>query len=43
MSSPPAPAAEGAVAVNLHLYDLTRGMASALSPMLLGKHIAGIW
>ncbi|KAI8475014.1 MAG: PPPDE putative peptidase domain-containing protein [Monoraphidium minutum] len=32
-----------AVPVSLHLYDLTRGMASALSPMLLGKHIAGIW
>lgn len=29
--------------VQLHLYDLTRGMASALSPMLLGKQIAGIW
>lgn len=32
-----------AAPVNLHLYDLTQGMASALSPMLLGKHIAGIW
>jgi hypothetical protein len=31
------------VPVTLHLYDLTRGMASALSPMLLGKQIAGIW
>lgn len=32
-----------ATPVQLHLYDLTRGMASALSPMLLGKHVAGIW
>ena len=32
-----------AAPVQLHLYDLTRGMAAALSPMLLGKHIAGIW
>ena len=32
-------AAAAAAPVTLHMYDLTRGMASALSPMLLGKHI----
>lgn len=32
-----------AVPVHLHLYDLTQGMASALSPILLGKQLAGIW
>jgi hypothetical protein len=29
--------------VTLHLYDLTKGMAAALSPMLLGRRIEGIW
>ncbi|GBF96242.1 hypothetical protein Rsub_08787 [Raphidocelis subcapitata] len=38
-----AAAPTGPAPVQLHLYDLTRGMASALSPMLLGRHVAGIW
>eukprot|EP00762_Andalucia_godoyi_P005779 ANDGO_06904.mRNA.1 DeSI-like protein At4g17486 len=29
--------------VTLHVYDLSRGMARQLSPMLLGKYIDGIW
>ncbi|CAG9857779.1 unnamed protein product [Phyllotreta striolata] len=29
--------------VELYIYDLSRGIASALSPMLLGKKIDGIW
>jgi hypothetical protein len=29
--------------VTLNLYDLTKGMARALSPMLLGKSVEGIW
>jgi hypothetical protein len=33
----------GSHPVRLHLYDLTRGMAGALSPMLLGRRIDGIW
>ncbi|KAJ8948648.1 hypothetical protein NQ318_022716 [Aromia moschata] len=29
--------------VELYIYDLSRGIASAVSPMLLGKKIDGIW
>eukprot|EP00195_Chlamydomonas_chlamydogama_P013900 CAMPEP_0202902562 /NCGR_PEP_ID=MMETSP1392-20130828/16921_1 /ASSEMBLY_ACC=CAM_ASM_000868 /TAXON_ID=225041 /ORGANISM="Chlamydomonas chlamydogama, Strain SAG 11-48b" /LENGTH=239 /DNA_ID=CAMNT_0049589343 /DNA_START=132 /DNA_END=853 /DNA_ORIENTATION=+ len=29
--------------VQLYVYDLTQGMARALSPMLLGKQIEGVW
>ncbi|XP_071052282.1 uncharacterized protein [Onthophagus taurus] len=29
--------------VQLYLYDLSRGMASTLSPMIIGKRIDGIW
>lgn len=29
--------------MELYVYDLSRGMASAISPMLLGKKIDGIW
>ena len=29
--------------VDLHLYDLTQGLAKALSPALLGKQIDGVW
>lgn len=29
--------------VDLHLYDLTQGMARVLSPALLGKQIEGVW
>ncbi|KAG5885932.1 hypothetical protein JTB14_010961 [Gonioctena quinquepunctata] len=29
--------------VNLYIYDLSGGMASRISPMLLGKKIDGIW
>lgn len=29
--------------VLLYIYDLTNGMASMMSQMLLGRHIEGIW
>uniref|UniRef100_V5GPH0 Desumoylating isopeptidase n=1 Tax=Anoplophora glabripennis TaxID=217634 RepID=V5GPH0_ANOGL len=29
--------------VELYIYDLSRGMAAAVSPMLIGKKIDGIW
>ena len=29
--------------VQLYIYDLSQGMAKALSPMLLGKQIDGVW
>lgn len=29
--------------VLLYIYDLTSGMASVMSQMLLGRHIEGIW
>ena len=29
--------------VVLHVYDLSRGMATQFSPMLLGKQLDGIW
>lgn len=29
--------------VLLYIYDLTHGLASGLSQMLLGRHIEGIW
>ena len=38
-----AAAAASGVPVTLHVYDLTRGMAAALSPLLLGRAIAGVW
>jgi hypothetical protein len=31
------------VEVKLHVYDLSVGLASALSPLLLGKQVGGIW
>ncbi|KAK9703049.1 PPPDE putative peptidase domain [Popillia japonica] len=29
--------------VELYIYDLSRGMAASISPMLIGKRIEGIW
>lgn len=29
--------------VELHIYDLTSGMAAMMSQMLLGRHIEGVW
>jgi hypothetical protein len=29
--------------VELYIYDLSRGMAATLSPMIIGKKIDGIW
>ena len=29
--------------VTLHLYDLSQGMARAMSAQLLGKQLDGIW
>ncbi|GJQ72124.1 hypothetical protein Trydic_g3219 [Trypoxylus dichotomus] len=29
--------------VELYIYDLSRGMAASISPMLIGKRIDGIW
>lgn len=29
--------------VKLYVYDMTKGLASSLSQMVLGKHIEGIW
>lgn len=34
---------KGKYKVTLYVYDLTRGMAKQLSPMLLGKRIEGVW
>ncbi|XP_065349319.1 uncharacterized protein LOC135945509 isoform X4 [Cloeon dipterum] len=31
------------VTVELHVYDLTKGLAATLSQMLLGKHLDGVW
>jgi len=31
------------MSVTLHVYDLSQGMASQMSPALLGKQIGGIW
>ncbi|CAB3385787.1 Hypothetical predicted protein, partial [Cloeon dipterum] len=31
------------VTVELHVYDLTKGLAASLSQMLLGKHLDGVW
>eukprot|EP00884_Botryococcus_braunii_P017649 jgi/Botrbrau1/4568/Bobra.60_2s0054.1 len=36
-------AKEGPEPVFLHVYDLTRGLAADLSPILLGKQINGVW
>lgn len=33
----------GAQYVELHIYDLTNGMAAMMSQMLLGRHIEGVW
>ena len=33
----------GATKVQLHLYDLSQGMARAMSAQLLGKQIEGVW
>jgi len=33
----------GGVKVSLHLYDLSQGMARAMSAQLLGKQIDGVW
>lgn len=29
--------------VKVYIYDVTKGMARQLSPMMLGKHIEGVW
>ena len=29
--------------VRLYVYDLTRGMAKQLAPMLIGRPLEGIW
>ena len=34
---------EGGHQVTLHLYDLSQGMARAMSPALLGRQIDGVW
>lgn len=34
---------EESVTVLLYIYDLSSGIASMMSPMLLGRHIEGIW
>ena len=36
-------AESGATKVQLHLYDLSQGMARAMSAQLLGKQIEGVW
>lgn len=33
----------GSQVVQLYIYDLTKGMASMMSQMLLGRHIEGFW
>ncbi|KAK2820864.1 hypothetical protein Q5P01_023823 [Channa striata] len=33
----------GSYPVKLYIYDLSRGMARQLSPLMLGKHLDGIW
>ncbi|GBP63471.1 Desumoylating isopeptidase 1 [Eumeta japonica] len=34
---------EGGEPVDLYIYDLTNGLASLLSPALLGQQIEGVW
>ena len=29
--------------VSVHVYDLSQGLAAALSPSLIGKQIGGVW
>ncbi|CAH2036871.1 unnamed protein product, partial [Iphiclides podalirius] len=36
-------AEEGGVPVDLYIYDLTHGLASLLSPAILGRQIEGVW
>ena len=36
-------AESGATKVQLHVYDLSQGMARAMSAQLLGKQIEGVW
>ncbi|KAG5683853.1 hypothetical protein PVAND_013115 [Polypedilum vanderplanki] len=33
----------GSHSVELYIYDMTQGMASMMSPLLLGRQINGIW
>ncbi len=35
--------AEEGESVKLYIYDLTQGLARAMSPMLLGRQIDGVW
>lgn len=30
-------------AVELYVYDLTRGMAAVMSQILIGRHLDGVW
>lgn len=34
---------ESSITVLLYIYDLSSGLASMMSPALLGRHIEGIW
>ncbi|XP_055679836.1 uncharacterized protein LOC129787964 isoform X3 [Lutzomyia longipalpis] len=34
---------DGSHRVELYIYDLTQGMASMMSEMILGRHIEGVW
>uniref|UniRef100_A0A1L8E5S5 Putative muscle system process n=1 Tax=Nyssomyia neivai TaxID=330878 RepID=A0A1L8E5S5_9DIPT len=34
---------DGSQRVELYIYDLTQGMASMMSEMILGRHIEGVW
>jgi hypothetical protein len=43
MSAPAPPAQVGEWKVQVYLYDLSQGMARALSQQFLGKQIDGIW
>ncbi|XP_028160724.1 uncharacterized protein LOC114353093 isoform X2 [Ostrinia furnacalis] len=36
-------ASEAGVPVELYIYDLTNGMASLLSPAIIGRQIEGVW
>ncbi|PZC71076.1 hypothetical protein B5X24_HaOG214147 [Helicoverpa armigera] len=35
--------AEQGTPVELYIYDLTNGLASLLSPTILGRQIEGVW
>lgn len=43
MTAAAAAAARGMAAVELYIYDLTRGLARQFAPALIGRPLDGIW